>query len=632
LNEFKEVSVALNDIEFLKTKCTKENIDKLAHLANERLMKFIAKYIKLCNPDSIFVRDDSEKDAEYIREKAKELKEEIALKTEGHTVHFDGYYDQARDKKKTKFLLDQGKDLGPNINKKDKQEGLEEIAAILKDIMKGKEAFICFFSLGPVDSEFSIPAVQITDSAYVAHSEDILYRRGYSQFKKLKTNQEFFKFVHSAGELENAVSKNIDKRRVYIDLDSDIVYTTNSQYGGNTIGLKKLAMRLAINKASEEGWLTEHMFIVGINNENEEPTYFTGAYPSACGKTSTSMLKGENIIGDDIAYLRRVQNEVRAVNVERGMFGIIRDVNSQSDPLIWQALHAPGEVIFSNILITKNKEPYWLGKDEPIPEEGINHSGKWHKGKKDKEGNEITCSHKNARYTLRIKKLGNCDDNLDNSQGVKVSGIIYGGRDSDTSAPVEEAFSWEHGILTKAATLESETTAATLGEEGVRKFNPMSNLDFLSISIGRYIENNLKFKEGLTQTPSIFSVNYFLKDEDGNFLNGIHDKHIWLKWMNKRVKKQVEAIKTPSGYIPLYEDLKLLFKKILNKEYTLDQYNEQFKIRCQENIEKINRIMSIYKDQIPDTPKVLFEELEKQKERFMQLKKKHGEYVLPQKL
>jgi len=186
------------------------------------------------------------------------------------------------------------------------------------------------------------------------------------------------------------------------------------------------------------------------------------------------------------------------------MFGIIRDVNSEDDPLIWKALHDPGEIIFSNILMTPDNIPYWLGKDGEVPSEGINYSGKWQPGKKDDANNEITPSHKNARYTIKLAKLGNRDEKADAPEGVKVEGVIYGGRDSNTSPPVEEAFNWSHGILTKASTLESETTAATLGQEGVRVFNPMSNLDFLSIPLGRYINNNIKFTEGLSSVPKYF--------------------------------------------------------------------------------------------------------------------------------
>ncbi|HDM37539.1 MAG TPA: phosphoenolpyruvate carboxykinase (GTP), partial [Candidatus Omnitrophica bacterium] len=188
-------------IDILKTRCSRDNINKLIELKNEALLEFIVKYIKLCNPDSVFVRTDSKEDARYIKDKAIELKEEIKLKTSGHTVHFDGFFDQARDKENTRYLLDKSVDLGPHINRVDKQKGINEIHTYLENIMKGKEVYICFFCLGPVNSIFSIPAVQITDSSYVAHSEDILYRSGYSQFKRLRQKDDFFKFVHSAGEL-----------------------------------------------------------------------------------------------------------------------------------------------------------------------------------------------------------------------------------------------------------------------------------------------------------------------------------------------------------------------------------------------------------------------------------------------
>ncbi len=274
--------------------------------------------------------------------------------------------------------------------------------------------------------------------------------------------------MHSAGVLENHVSKNLDERRIYTNLESNTVFSTNTQYGGNTIGAKKLAMRLAIKKASQEGWLTEHMFIMGVHGPDNRKTYFTGAYPSACGKTSTSMIEDEKLIGDDIAYLREKEGEAYAANPENGIFGIIRNVNPEDDPLIWKAITTPGEVIFSNVLVNEGS-PYWMGMGKDLPDEGINYSGEWWEGKEDSEGNPITLSNRNARYTLRISDLQNEDPNLENPKGVKLGGIIYGGRDSDTCVPVEEAFSWKHGILTKGATLESETTSATLGKEWRKK-------------------------------------------------------------------------------------------------------------------------------------------------------------------
>ena len=623
--------MAEDELVSLKKRLEEEHSQKLFSIQNPALHQFVANYVSLLNPDSIFVCTDSQEDRASIRKAAVDAGEEMKLGIEGHTIHFDGVLDQARDKENTKFLLPEGLDLGANLNSKDKQEGLEEIRGILRNIMQGHTLYIRFFCLGPTNSEFSIPAVQLTDSAYVAHSEDLLYRPGYEQFKRAGETEKFFKFVHSEGELKESVCVNTDQRRVYIDIEDDIVYSVNTQYGGNTIGLKKLAMRLAIKWASQEGWLTEHMFIMGVKGPKNRVSYFTGAFPSLCGKTSTSMMKGETIIGDDIAYLRRKDEEVRAVNVEQGMFGIIQGVNAKDDPLIWDVLHRPGEVIFSNVLKADDGSCFWIGKDGEPPPHGINHYGEWQPGKKDEGGKEIQPSHPNARFTLDLHSLGNLDPAIDDPRGVVVQGMIYGGRDSDTLVPVEESFGWEHGIITKGASLESETTAATLGKEGVRKWNPMSNLDFLSIPVGQYIADNIAFGKGMKNPPGIYSVNYFLKDDAGQFLNERTDKAVWLKWMDLRSHGEVDALKTPTGFIPQYEDLKRLFKEILDKGYTKEAYSRQFTIRIPEWLAKIERVVKVFEN-IAGTPKEVFAVLKEQKERLEAAREKYGDYILPERL
>lgn len=303
-------------------------------------------------------------------------------------------------------------------------------------------------------------------------------------------------------------------------------------------------------------------------------------------------------------------------------------MNPQDDPLIWKAITTPGEVIFSNVLVHEGYS-YWMGMGRVLPDEGINYSGEWWEGKTDEEGNELTPSHRNARYTLRISDLENEDPKLEAPEGAKVDGIIYGGRDSDTCVPVEESYNWTHGILTKGATLESETTAATLGKSGERRFNPMSNLDFLSIPIGQYIKNQLDFGKKAEDTPSIFSVNYFLRNEEGEYLNDMHDKGVWLKWMELRANGDVDAIKTPTGYIPKYEDLKRLFEETLDKDYSKEEYEEQFKIRIPKHLNKIDRIQNIYEEDIQDAPEKLFEELKAQKKRLKETQEEYGDYVSP---
>ncbi|MBS3734820.1 MAG: phosphoenolpyruvate carboxykinase (GTP) [Phycisphaerae bacterium] len=617
----------------LTDKMDAESFAKLDAIDNEALHTFVADAVQLGRPDSVKVCDDSDADVRYIRERAIEIGEEVPLAVDGHTVHFDGYNDQARDKERTKYLVPEGMDLGGRLNAVGRDEGLAEVRDILDGAMEGKQAYVRFFCLGPTDSRFSVSCVQVTDSCYVAHSEDLLYRPGYEQFKKVEGG-DFFRFMHSAGRLESPhghpVSADVDQRRVYIDIVDDRVYSANTQYAGNTVGLKKLALRLAIRKADREGWLAEHMFVMGVHGPGDRVTYFTGAFPSACGKTSTAMLPGETIVGDDLAYLRGVDGEARTVNVESGIFGIIRDVNGDGDPVIYNVLTTPGEVIFSNVLV-KDGRPYWLGMGCELPEEGVNHSGPWHKGKTDEQGNEITASHKNARYTVRIADLSNRDPRADDPAGVPVGGVIYGGRDSDTSVPVTESFDWAHGIITMGAALESETTAATLGAEGVRKFNLMSNLDFLSMPLGKYIQNNLDFAADLTAVPRIFATNYFLKGEDGKYLNGMLDKAVWVKWMELRVHGDAEGIDTPTGRIPRYEDLKRLFREVRDKDYSQEDYVAQFTIRVPENLAKIDRIEKIYRE-VSDAPDVLFQTLAAQRQRLEALRDAKGDYVSPLEL
>jgi len=616
----------------LKEKLDEKSLEKLEKINNPKVFEFITKYALHCNPKNIFVSDGSPDDIDFIRKKALSDGEEMPLKIKGHTVHFDSYYDQGRDKKNTKILVDEGEYLDPVMETGPRGPLTEEVHAIMKNIMDGRTMYVLFYVLGPDNSPFTIPAVQLTDSPYVAHSENILYRQGYNEFvRQGEKLTRFFKFVHSEGELdERKTSKNLDKRRVYIDLKDEIVYSCNTQYGGNTIGLKKLAMRLAIKRASTEGWLTEHMLLMGVTGPNDRVSYFTGAFPSMCGKTSTAMLEGEKIVGDDISYIREIGGVAKAVNVEKGMFGIIEGINSKDDPIQWKALHSENEIIFSNVLVLEDGSVYWNGHDGPVPEKGINHSGEWYKGKKDENGKEIPPSHPNARFTLHLEVLENVDENLHNPAGVEVSGIIYGGRDSDTWNPVCEAFNWEHGIVLKGASIESETTAATLGKVGVRTFNPMSNLDFLSIPIGKYVEINLEFGKKLKKTPRIFSVNYFLKDANGRFLNEKNDKKVWLKWMERRVHNEVRALKTPVGLMPLYEDLKMLFKQYLNKDYSYEDYVKQFTLRVNENLAKIERLRNIYSE-LKFVPTRVFELYSEEEERLKEAKAKFGEYIVPDK-
>ena len=619
-------------IKELENKISSEDLKKLKNIKNSSVHRFIAEAAKVCNPLEIFICSDTPDEIARIKNMAIVSGEEsAALAIAGHTFHFDGINDQGRDREVTKFLVPEGDSLSPNINHIEREKGLAEVLSLLKNSMQGKTMIVRFLTLGPAGSVFTIPCMECTDSWYVAHSVDLLYRKGYETFRGIEEETRIFKTLHSAGKLdENTMSIDHAKKRIYIDYSTNMVYSVNNQYAGNSIGFKKLALRLAIRESNRNGWLAEHFMIAGIKGPGGRKTYFAGAFPSACGKTSTAMLPGETIISDDLAYVRNIEGKCQGVNVESGIFGIIQNINSTDDPLIHQMLNEPGEIIFSNVLV-KDAKTWWLGMECPVPKEGKNYSGDWYEGKTDESGEEILPAHKNARYTVALSAVANCDSEINNPSGVNLAGIMYGGRDYKAYVPVQESFSWEHGIISYGAALETETTFATVEEEGKYEINVMSIQDFISIPLGQYIKNYLDFGNNLKNKPVIFGINYFLKDsETEEFLNDRRDKHVWVKWMELRVNGDVQARQTPTGSIPLYEDIKKLFKQVREKEYSKKDYIKQFTIRVPENLAKIKRVREFWKNKVSDTPDEVFDVLDKQEERLLKAQEDFGDYIAPE--
>ena len=607
---------------------------KLTALSNKKLYDFVGQFIAHCNPKSVYVCDDSKEDEDYVIKMSLEKKEERPLAKSNQTIHYDGYGDQARDRGNTRYIVyKENLERMTALNSVEYEEGHAEIMGIAKNNMEGKDAVVKFFCEGPAFSEFTRPCIQITDSWYVAHSEQILYRKAYKHFMEMEDKDDFYRFIHSAGEVDDrGCTVNIDKRRIYMDTQNNIVYSMNAQYAGNSVGLKKHSMRLAINQSGRQGWLCEHMFVMAcVNAQKGRNTYFCGAFPSACGKTSTAMIPGELVVGDDIAYFRNIGGEYRAVNVEQGIFGIIRDVNERDDPVIYTNLMKPQETIFSNVLMAQDNNPYWLGMAQDTPKDGENHSGPgWTEGKKDAAGKEISLAHPNARYTMRLDYLENFDEKgFNDPQGVRVEGLLYGGRDSDTTVPVEEAKSYREGIVLKAATLESETTSATLGQEGVRRIDPMANLDFISYPLGEYIANNLKFVDGMEEVPKIYSTNYFLLDENKKFCTSKLAKKVWLHWAEGRIHGDYETYETPTGFIPKYEDLKTLFKQLIDEDYAEEDYTYQFTFRCDKWISKLGRVVEWYAKMDPNTPPAVIDMWSAAKKNIQNAKERYGETIAP---
>ncbi len=600
--------------------------EKLYSVKSKEAIRFVENAIALCEPSSVFINTGSPQDIQYIREKAITDGEEIRTRKHFQTVHFDSPLDQARDREHTYIA---SSSYVEGVNYMARERALSIVNELFRGSMKGREMLVGFYLLGPKGSALSIPAVQITDSAYVMHSENLLYRAAYDVFTSNENLRPFF-FIHSEGELtENKTSKNIDKRAIIVDTDGEVTYSINTQYAGNTVGLKKLALRLGIARGIREGWLMEHMLLVGINGPGGRRSYFSAAFPSMSGKTSTAMMEGEALVGDDISIIMNVSGEARAINVDKGVFGVIDGINSTDDPIIWGVLHSDAEIIFSNVLLTDDGDVRWNGDGLPPPGPGVNYEGRWWPGKLTENGKPAPISNPNARFTVSLDAFPNLDSVYDDPKGVKVSGIVFGARDYDTMPTLLRSSEWDLGVTIYGACLETATTAAVLGAQK-REFNPMAINDFMSVPIGRYIENYYKFGASLSTKPDVFWVNYFLTDGSGRFLSEKKDKRAWFKWMELSVNGEAVGIQTPIGQIPLYDDLARIFSS-LGKEYKKELYDMQFTLRVSRIIERLERARAYYRN-FRSTPERFYEILDGALNDLVALKDKFGQTVSPSTL
>jgi phosphoenolpyruvate carboxykinase (GTP) len=332
------------------------------------------------------------------------------------------------------------------------------------------------------------------------------------------------------------------------------------------------------------------------------------------------------IVGDDLAYLRIIDGEIRSVNVESGIFGIIQDVNPVDDPVIYEVIVNPREVIYSNVLVVDDM-PYWEGMGQELPKAGLNYSGDWVEGKLYKE-KKVAASHANARFTIRLRELPNVDPALEDPRGVVGRAIIYGGRDSDTSVPVAQALSWNHGVFV-GASLESEATATILQGVGQRKINPMANIEFIVVPLGEYLTSHFRFGNSVADPPLVFGTNYFIKNADGRYLSEKVDKKVWLLWMEGRVHGIYDAIETPVGYIPKYEDLRVLFDQVFQRPFSPEAYTALFSIRIAKYLEKLERVKEWYSKE-QDLPSEFTQEFEAFEARLQAAKAKHGDVASPE--
>jgi phosphoenolpyruvate carboxykinase (GTP) len=618
-----------------------DQLAKLNRVKNEAVRLKIANAIVLCDPDSVFVDTGSNEDRQSIISLSLEKGEEKTLAMENHTIHFDLKQEQGRIIDRTFYISNKGEEVNSLAKAMERSEAVKDIREKMAGIMRGKTMMIGFYLRGPVGAPASNPAVEITSSTYVMHSADILYRNVYAAFdQEVEKLEHFYTNIHSEGLNR---PEDLPNARVFMDRSHLTTYSFNCTYAGNTLLMKKGNHRFSVDRAVYEKraeQLAEHMFITGIEGPGGRTTWMIGAAPSGCGKT-TSAMAGDHFVGDDLAQCWiAADGSIRSINPEKGIFGIVEDVNWEGDPKLMECLRKPGtEVIWSNVLIDENGVPQWVGNgEEPPPQTGVNFQGPWEQGMVDENGKKIPMSHPNSRCTLDNRALGNYSDENENGAGVETRIITYSGRDSDTMPPVWVAKTPDEGVVIGAC-IVSAATATEVGATGVRR-QPWANAPFIPGSLGDYMASQFEFfnssKIAPDKQPILAGLNYFLTHEarggdSKKLLGEKKDVKAWMAWLERRAHREVDALDTPIGYLPKYEDLKQLFKSKIDKQYPADLYEKQFSLYIDKIINRIDMQVEAYGKE-KNIPPRLFDILKQQRQELEILKDKYGPIVAPKQL
>jgi phosphoenolpyruvate carboxykinase (GTP) len=617
-----------------------KNLSRIKEIKHSEIVVKIANSIAMCDPETVFINTGSESDKAFIREMALKNGEEANLPMDGHTIHFDLKDEQGRIIDRTYYISNEGEDISSLANKMDRAKALIDIRDKMAGIMRGKTMIVGFYMRGPIGSPASNPALEITSSAYVSHSAEILYRNAFSDFdKEVDRRGHFYTNIHSEGRNR---PEDLPNARVFMDRSHQTTYSFNCTYAGNTLLLKKGNHRFSVDKAVYENRgneLSEHMFITGIEAPGGRITWCTGAAPSGCGKTTTAMA-GHHFVGDDLAQMWIDENGgIRSINPECGIFGIVEDVNWEGDPYLMKLLREPGtEVIWSNLLIDENGVPHWTGNGEDPPLRGKNFQGAWEKGITDEDGKEIPISHPNSRCTLTSSALANYSPMSEDPNGVETRVITYSGRDSNTMPPVWAAQSSDEGVVIGAC-IVSAATATEVGATGVKRA-PWANAPFIPGSLAEYMDAQFKFfgndKIAQDKKPVMAGLNYFLTDQarggtSSKLIGEKRDVKVWLAWLERLAHNEVDVIKTPVGNLPTFDDLKNLFKTIIDKEYTEELYVKQFSLYIDNIVSRIDMQLEAYGKE-PDIPEKLFEILKAQREGLAALRNTYGPVVTPSQL
>jgi phosphoenolpyruvate carboxykinase (GTP) len=519
------------------------------------VIDWVEKVAALTCPDRVLWIDGSEEEKEALMREAFSTGELIELnqdKLPGCVYHRTAQNDVARTEHLTFICTSRKDDAGPTNNWMSPGEAYAQLSGILKDSMKGRTMYIIPFIMGIPGSPFNKIGVEITDSIYVVMNMRIMTRMGTVAWKELGEKGEFTRCLHGKADLD------LNKRFICHFPEDNAIWSVGSGYGGNVLlGKKCLALRIASYLARREGWLAEHMMIVGVENPKGEITYIAGAFPSACGKTNLAMLippgamPGYRVwtVGDDIAWLRAGDDgRLWAINPEYGFFGVAPGTNYKTNPNAMETIKR--NTIYTNVLLKNDKTVWWEGMDGPAPDEGFDWKGNpWTGGSSEPGANP------NSRFTAPAAQCPSISPHWEDPRGVPISAFLFGGRRAHLAPLVYESFNWQHGVYV-GATMASERTAAQYGTLGEVRRDPMAMIPFCGYNMGDYFGHWLSLGKAVPHPPRIFHVNWFRQDESGRFLwPGYGENLRVLVWIMERCFGRVPADETPIGYVPRPKDI-----------------------------------------------------------------------------